>query len=103
MNVWRSGTTVWPSASARTSSRLGLTSRSAATGIELLEGVGERHAARGEQDGEVVEHVGRLLAHPLVRLGRRGARHLLGLLLDLLADPRWVREQLGRVAPGRRH
>src|SRR4051794_8218593 len=103
MKVWRSGTTVWPSASARTSSRLGLTSSSAATGIELLEGVRERHAARGKQNGEVVEHVGRLLAHALVRLGRRRARHLLRLLLHLLADPRRVGQQLGGVAAGGRH
>src|SRR5690349_7247622 len=100
MKVWRSGTTVWPSASARTSSRLGLTSRSAATCIELLEGVGERQVARGEQHGEVVQHVGSLLAHALVRLGRRGARHLLSLLLHLLADARRVGQQLGGVAPG---
>ncbi len=42
--------------------------RSAATAIELLEGVGEAEAARGQQHGQVVEHVGGLLAQALVRL-----------------------------------
>src|SRR4051812_28687406 len=100
MKVWRSGTTVWPTASARTSAMLGWTSRSAATGIELLEGVGQREVARGEQHGEVVEHVGRLLAHSLIGLRGGGAGHLLGFLLHLLPDPRRIREELGRVAAG---
>src|SRR4051794_38800687 len=101
MNVCRSGTSVWSRAKARTSSRLGPTSRSAvsaATAIQLLEGVLERQAARGQQHAQVIEHVGRLLAHTLVRLVARRARDLLGLLAHLLADERRIREEPGRVA-----
>src|SRR5215216_6209561 len=45
-----------------------------------LLGVRQREAARAQQHGEVVEHVGRLLGHALVALLAGGARHLLGLL-----------------------
>src|SRR3954452_12845585 len=69
MKVWRSGTSVAPArASSRTSSSVGLTSsppRSAATAIQDLERVGDRQAAARQQHVEVVEHVGRLLAHAL--------------------------------------
>src|SRR5256885_10126684 len=101
MNVCRSGTSVCSRASSRTSSRLGPTSRSAvsaATAIQLLERVLERQAARGQQDGEVVEDVGGLLAHALVRLLARGARDLLGLLADLVADLGRVGQQPCRIA-----
>src|SRR5881275_1446403 len=100
MNVCRSGTTLCSRASSRTSSRLGWTSMSAATGIQLLERVGQRQAARGEQHGEVVEHVGGLLAHALVGLALRRARYLLGLLAHFRADARRIGEQLRRVATG---
>src|SRR3954454_16577585 len=60
MKVWRSGTSECSAASARASSRLGrISTESAATGIEDLVSVFEREIARGEQDGQVVEHVGR--------------------------------------------
>ena len=42
---------------------------------------------RAQQHGEVVEDVGGLLGHALVGLLAGGAGDLLGLLLDLLADP----------------
>src|ERR671935_192443 len=100
MNVCRSGTTLCPRASSRTSSMLGWTSMSAATGIQLLERVLQREAARGEQHGEVIEDVGGLLAHPLVRLAGRGARHLVRLLAHLVTDARRVLEKLRRVAAG---
>src|SRR5215208_1094095 len=97
MKVWRTGTSVWSRASARTSSSDGPTSspplRSAATAIEDLERVGQRQPARGHQDVEVVEHVGGLLADALVALLARRARDLLRLLLDLRADPRRLRQQ----------
>src|SRR5919199_3887096 len=73
--------------------------RSATPGNEHLLGVGEGEPARVQQHGEVVEHVGGLLGHALVALLARGARDLLGLLLDLLADARRVGEQLGGVRP----
>ena len=73
-----------------------------ATATQHLLGVGEREAAAAQQHGEVVEHVGGLLGHPLVGLLARRARHLLGLLADLLADERRVGEQLRRVGARRR-
>src|SRR3954471_20996337 len=58
MKVWRSGTSECSAASARASSRLGrISTWSAATGIEHLVGVLERHVARGQQDSQVVEQV----------------------------------------------
>src|SRR4051812_45853185 len=93
------GIRLWSPGSARASSRLGVTSRCSATAAkEHLLGVGEAQAAALEQHGQVVEDVGRLVGHALVGLLARGAGDLLGLLLDLLADERRVREQLGRVA-----
>ena len=62
-------------------------------------------AARVQQHGEVVEHVGGLLVDALVGLLARRAGDLLGLLLDLGADPRRVVEQLdgvGALRPQRR-
>src|SRR3954447_11317310 len=101
MKVWRSGTRLYSRASSRTRSRPGVSSRSATTLIEHLERVGEAQPAPGQQHGEVVEQVGGLLGHALVRLVARRARDLLGLLLDLRADARRVGEQLGGVAAGR--
>src|SRR3954468_11627715 len=104
MKVCRSGTTVCSRASARASSSEGPTSRSAAsaaTAIELLEGVGERQPASGEQDREVVEDVGGLLAHARVGLLARRARDLLGLLLDLRAYQLGVLQERGGVGARR--
>src|SRR6188472_4103686 len=98
MNVWVSGTRLCSRASSRTSSRPGVRSRSTTTDTEDLVCVGEAQPARGEQHRQVVEHVGGLLGHALVALGPRGAGDLLGLLLDLLADRRWVGQQAGGVA-----
>src|SRR3954468_4728737 len=64
MKVWRSGTSVWSRASARTSSSDGPTSSralSAATAIQHLERLGQGDAACRQQHVEVVEHVGGLL------------------------------------------
>src|SRR4051812_49278130 len=98
MKLWVTGIRLWSPVSARASSRLGLTSRCSATAAkEHLLGVGEAQAAALEQHREVVEDVGGLVGHALVGLLARGAGDLLGLLLDLLADERRVREQLGRV------
>ena len=57
----------------------------------------ERDVARAQQDGEVVEDVGGLLGDALVRLARRGARDLVGLLAHLGPDQLRVVEQLDRV------
>src|SRR5262245_41035181 len=75
---------------------------SATPGKQDLLGVGEAEPARAQQHGQVVEHVGGLLGHALVALLASGARHLLGLLLDLLAHAAGVRQQLGRVRALRR-
>src|SRR6185312_16148386 len=72
--------------------------RSAGTAVQLLEDGGLRHAAGGQQDGEVVQHVGGLFGDPLVGLLAGGADDLLGLLLDLFADQGRVVEELDRVA-----
>src|SRR3954471_19329766 len=68
-------------------------------------GVGEREPAGAQEHGEVIDDVGRLLGHALVALLAGGAGLLLGLFAHLLADPRRVGEQLGRVGarglPGR--
>src|SRR5689334_19841801 len=99
MKVWRSGTSECSAASARASSRLGrMSMASAATGIQHLVGVAEREVARGEQHGQVVEHVGGLLGHALVGLLARRARDLLRLLLDLFADERRVGQELLGIA-----
>src|SRR5215210_2621335 len=55
-------------------SQTGMTLWSAATAIENLFGVGEGKPARVQQDGEVVEDVGRLLGDALVALLAGGAR-----------------------------
>src|SRR3954467_14753989 len=101
MNVWRSGTSVLSRASCLTSSSPGEILRpegSATTVIQHLVRVGERQAAGSHQHSQVVEHVRRLLAHPLVGLACRGARHLVGLLTYLLAGPGGVGQLVGRVA-----
>src|SRR3954454_441298 len=100
MKLWRTGTRLCSRASARTSSRLGETgsaAASAATAIEHLLRVLEGSVAAVEQDGQVVEDVGRLLVDAVVGLLARGARDLLRLLLDLRADLRRVVEELDRV------
>src|SRR3954451_5692974 len=79
MKVWRSGTRVWSRASARTSSSDGPTSSralSAGTAIQDLDRVRQGQPSRRQQDAEVVEHVGGLLAHALVRLLARRAHDL---------------------------
>src|SRR5918999_378997 len=98
MNVWRSGTRLWERDSARTWSRPGVRSSSTATLIEHLVGIGEAEPASGQEHGQVVENVGGLLGQSLVGLVPRGARHLLGLLLDLLLSPGRIREQRGGIA-----
>src|SRR3954463_12111833 len=94
--VCQTGTRLKSAAASRTASRPGETS-SATAGSEHLLGVGERQAPRAQQHGQVVEDVGRLLADALVALLAGGARDLLRLLGDLLADERRVREQSGGV------
>src|SRR4051794_12935894 len=107
MNVWRSGIRLWSRARSRTSSSDGsmISSLSAATLKEDLFRVAQRAAAPVEQHRQVVEHVGRLVVDAVVGLLARRARDLLGLLHDLLADPRRVVEQLdgvGALGPLRR-
>ena len=100
-NVWRSGTSVCSRASSRTSSRLGETRSPAGQRRRALStsyASARLQPARGQQHGQVVEHVGRLARHALVGLLARRAGDLLGLLLDLRADARRVGEQLGGVA-----
>src|SRR3954451_1953660 len=101
MKVCRIGISEWSRASARTSSRGGVTSSSAGsatTAIQLLQRVGQGQAPRGEQHGEVVEHVGRLLPHALAGLVAGRPRDLVGLLADLLADARRIGKQRSGVA-----
>src|SRR5205085_2574855 len=101
MKEWRSGMRLCSRARVRTSSSDGETAgASAATAIEHPFGVREVQAAAAQQHGEVVEDVGRLLGHPLVRLVRRCAGDLGGLLAHLLADARRVGQQLDRVGAG---
>src|SRR5436190_2584253 len=92
MNVCVTGIRLCPPpASARASSTLGVTCRaSAATLKQHLLGVREAEPARGEQHGQVIEHVGGLLGDALAGLLARGARDLLGRLLALLAHARRV-------------
>src|SRR5215213_7446574 len=98
MNVWVTGIRLFSPASARASSTPGVTSSwSAATGKQHPLGVGQGQPARVQQDGQVVEHVGRLLGDPLVGLLAHCADDLLGLLLDLLANEPRVGEQLRGV------
>src|SRR2546421_1762553 len=104
MKVCRSSTSVWSRASARTSSRLGLTSSpagSATTAIQLLEHVPELEPARSHEDRQVVEDVGRLLAQPPVAPAVRGLRGFGRLLADLRADAPAVGEPLPRLAAPR--
>src|SRR4051812_21840297 len=73
---------------------------SATPANEHLLRVGQAEAAGAEQDGEVVQDVGRLLGDALVALLAGRAGDLLGLLADLLARAAGVGQQLGRVRPG---
>src|SRR5688572_207933 len=98
MKVCRSGTSECDFASSRTSSSDGVSSRSTATAIQHLVRVAELHAPLGQQDGQVVEHVRRLLGKALVALLAGRARDLLGLLLDLLPGELAVGEEPGGVA-----
>src|SRR4051812_49028724 len=101
MKLWRRGMRLCSRDNARASSSEGATGgASAATAKEHLLGVGERPLSAPEQDGEVVEDVGGLLVDAVVGLLARGAGDLLGLLLDLGADPGRVVEQLDGVAAG---
>src|SRR3954470_10683444 len=91
---------LWSRASSRASSRLGRTAgaaASAATAKQDLLGVREIAAATAQQDRQVVEDVGSLLVDAVVGLLACGARDLLRLLHDLLADERRVVEQLDGV------
>src|SRR6478735_6377059 len=98
MKLWVTGIRLWSPVRARASARVGVTSRCSATAAkEHLLGVGQAQAAALEQHREVIQDVGGLVGHALVGLLAGGARDLLGLLLDLLADERRVSEQLGRV------
>src|SRR5215210_7954356 len=98
MNVWVTGMRLCSRASARASSTPGVTAGvSAATVKERPLGVGEPQPARVQQHRQVVEHVSRLLGDALVALVACGARHLLGLLADLVADVRRIGEQRGGV------
>src|SRR4051794_16807962 len=100
MKLWRTGTRLCSRASARTSSRPGETGSaagSAATAIEHLLRVGQAAVAAVEQDRQVVEDVRRLLVDAVVGLLARGARDLLGLLLDLRANAWRVVEELDGV------
>src|SRR3954464_11360340 len=94
--VCQTGTRLYSAAASRTASSPGETS-SATAGSEDLLGVGEGQAARAQQDRQVVEDVGRLLGDALVALLAGGARDLLGLLGDLLADERRGGEGAGGV------
>src|SRR3954471_2958923 len=87
MNVSQTGTRLWV--------------LSATPGNEDLLGVGETEAARAQQHGEVVEDVGGLLGDALIALLARGARHLLGLLLDLLPHHLRIAQELRGVRPFR--
>src|SRR5215210_5936090 len=93
---------LWSRASSRASSRLGRTAgaaASAATAKQDLLGVREIAAATAQQDDQVVEHVRGLLVDAVVGLLPRGARDLLRLLHDLLADERRIVHELHGVGP----
>src|SRR3954453_11676062 len=78
----------------------GTTFGSATAAKEHLLGVLQAEPAAAQQHRQVVEDVGRLLGHALVRLLAGRAGDLLGLLLDLLADAPRIGEQLGGVGAG---
>src|SRR4051794_12165201 len=100
MKVWRSGTSECSFASSRTSSSDGVSSRSTATAIQHLVRVAQLHAPLGQEHRQVVEDVRGLLGNALVGLVARGARDLLGLLLDLAAHELAVRQEAARVGVG---
>src|SRR4051794_19450676 len=81
-NVWATGTRLWVSTP---------------TAIEHRLRLGQIQAARAQQYGQVVEHVGGLLGDAIVGLLARGARDLLGLLHHLRADRGGLRQQRGGV------
>src|SRR5262245_38336530 len=98
MKLWRTGIRLCSPASCLASSSVGVTVKCSATAAnEHLLGVGEAEPAALEQHGEVVEDVGGLLGHALVGLLTGGACDLLGLFLDLLADPGRVLQERRRV------
>src|SRR5436190_8557286 len=101
MKRLRSGMTLCSRASSRTSSSEGSTRSGVdsipAAAIEHLPRVGDRALAPAQQDGEVVQDIGRLVVHALVGLLARGARDLLGLLHLLVARELRVVEQLDGV------
>src|SRR3954468_23674657 len=109
MNVCRSGTRSWSRASARISSSVGSrcspsasVSSSASALTQHLRGVAEVAVARPQQHEQVVQDVGRLAVDAVVGLLAGGARDLLGLLFDLLADVGRVIEQgdgVGALGP----
>src|SRR5919198_1335570 len=103
MKVCRTGTSACSRAKRRASSSEGTSLSSAASATTLIEhreSVGEAQPAGRQQDREVVEHVGCLLGHALIRLVERGTGNLLGLLAHLLLTQVGVREQSGGVAVG---
>src|SRR4051794_34221913 len=103
MKLWRTGIRLCSPASCLASSSVGVTVRCSATAAnEHLLGVREAQSAAPEQHGEVVEDVGGFLGDALVGLLACGADDLLGLLLDLLADPGWILQERRRVG-GLRH
>src|ERR1044072_3694759 len=85
MKVWQTGMRLCSAASARASSTPGVTaSFSAARGTQDPLGVGQLQAARAQQHGQVIEHVGGLLGDALLGLLARRSGDLLGLLPHLL-------------------
>src|SRR3954471_12780663 len=82
--VWTTGTRLWVWASAPTA-------------IEHRLGVRQLQAARAQQHGQGIEHVGRLLGDPPGGLLEPAAGDLLGPLPDLLADPARSGQERGRV------
>src|SRR5919202_1869686 len=95
-NVWVTGTRLCSPASARASSRPGVTANdSAATVKQHLLGVRESEPARPQEHGEVVQDVSGLLGDAHVGLLAGGSYDLLGLFGDLLAGARRVPEQRG--------
>src|SRR3954453_10284765 len=107
MNVWRSGTRscAGSAASARISSSDGSSvspsalAESASALTQHLRRGAPRPVARAQTDEQVVQDVGRLVVDAVVGLLARGARDLLGLLLDLGADQPGVVEQRDGVGP----
>src|SRR5918992_4683959 len=85
-NVCVTGTRLCSPASARACSSVTPSASATAAKQHLLR-VGQAEPAGAQQHGEVVEHVGGLLGHPLLGLLARRPDDLLGLLGDLLPRP----------------